>query len=402
ELFSAHGHEVTIVAGRGRPLSNPAITFVKIPLLAATHPTQRRFADMLAQGIVPSSFDRVATELRSKLMDVLAQQDVVMVHNASTLHFNLSLTAALCRLSKSTLRDKIVAWTHDIAAINPLYESELSPGCPWDLLQQPQPGVRYVTVSRARRDELLKLWKREGTKVPPDVQVIPNGIDPVTVLGLAPTTAKIVRELGLLDGRIVLLLPVRITRRKNIELAIDVVAALRRQDLRSLLLVTGPTRGHHPARSAEYVAELHQHARRMGVESDVVFLAESVDRPLTGREVMDLYRVSTLLFLPSRSEGFGLPILEAGANRLPVVAADILVFRELADDGARFFSATAKAEEVAAIVARVASKRANRFRATVVDDYAWETLYSRRIYPLLTAMVADKTRIAKRTESGQR
>ncbi len=54
------------------------------------------------------------------------------------------------------------------------------------------------------------------------------------------------------------------------------------------------------------------------------------------RVVADLYRIADALFLPSREEGFGLPVLEAGVSRLPVICADIPALRELAGDDATY------------------------------------------------------------------
>lgn len=55
------------------------------------------------------------------------------------------------------------------------------------------------------------------------------------------------------------------------------------------------------------------------------------------RLLQHLYRSSDCLIAPSRAEGFGLPLIEAGLHGLPVLARDIPVFREVAPDGTRFF-----------------------------------------------------------------
>ena len=51
-------------------------------------------------------------------------------------------------------------------------------------------------------------------------------------------------------------------------------------------------------------------------------------------ELAGLYRGAAALVLPSRYEGFGLPVLEAMASGLPVVAADEPALREVAGDAA--------------------------------------------------------------------
>jgi glycosyltransferase involved in cell wall biosynthesis len=66
------------------------------------------------------------------------------------------------------------------------------------------------------------------------------------------------RRLDLLRADLLLLLPARITRRKNIEFALEVLASLRReggQDAR--LLVTGPPGPHNPGNLA-YLEQLLQ------------------------------------------------------------------------------------------------------------------------------------------------
>jgi glycosyltransferase involved in cell wall biosynthesis len=43
------------------------------------------------------------------------------------------------------------------------------------------------------------------------------------------------------------------------------------------------------------------------------------------------------MIVPSREEGFGLPVMEAAALGLPVIARDIPVFREIAGDRCFYF-----------------------------------------------------------------
>ncbi len=67
-----------------------------------------------------------------------------------------------------------------------------------------------------------------------------------------------------------------------------------------------------------------------GVVDHIAFLATEPEGPPSDAVVGDLYRVCDALFLPSRDEGFGLPVLEAAASRLPVVCADLPSVRAIA------------------------------------------------------------------------
>ncbi len=59
-----------------------------------------------------------------------------------------------------------------------------------------------------------------------------------------------------------------------------------------------------------------------------------------------VYAVSTCLVAASYGEGFGLPLIEAAQHKLPIIARDIPVFREVAGDHAYYFNAT-QADEFA-------------------------------------------------------
>ncbi|MEZ4598904.1 MAG: glycosyltransferase family 1 protein [Syntrophotaleaceae bacterium] len=51
-----------------------------------------------------------------------------------------------------------------------------------------------------------------------------------------------------------------------------------------------------------------------------------------------VYRISSALIAASEAEGFGLPLIEAAQHKLPVIARDIPVFREVAGEHAFYFN----------------------------------------------------------------
>lgn len=82
--------------------------------------------------------------------------------------------------------------------------------------------------------------------------VVTPGVDLASLLKLEPATLALAEQFDLLAADPLLLLPARITRRKNIELAIAIVGAHAPQ---ARLVVTGPPGPHNPA-NALYLAEL--------------------------------------------------------------------------------------------------------------------------------------------------
>jgi glycosyltransferase involved in cell wall biosynthesis len=61
----------------------------------------------------------------------------------------------------------------------------------------------------------------------------------------------------------------------------------------------------------------------------------------------NLYRNALAIIMASEGEGFGLPIIEAAFYKLPIIARDIPVFREIAKDGAFYFRDTTDPKSLA-------------------------------------------------------
>jgi glycosyltransferase involved in cell wall biosynthesis len=74
--------------------------------------------------------------------------------------------------------------------------------------------------------------------------------------------------------------------------------------------------------------EYEKLVRDLGVD-DTVHLLGYLPRPVT----VEVMRRSRGLIFPSRNEGFGLVLLEAGANAIPTICTRIAPFTELAKDG---------------------------------------------------------------------
>jgi glycosyltransferase involved in cell wall biosynthesis len=321
------------------------------------------------------------------LSEVLAGVDLLIAHNVCSLNKNLALTAALIELSGRSDSPRLVCWHHDLAWTTPRYRQELHPGYPWDLLRTAWPGVVQVAVSELRRAELSALMELP----PEDISVISNGIDLARFFKLEEQTRSFVERLRLLEADPLLLLPVRITRRKNIELAIRTLAVLKGTFPGAVLVVTGPLGPHNPA-NVDYFAQLTALRSGLGLRDSAHFLAELAPDFLPDEVIFDFYQLADALFMPSREEGFGIPILEAGLAGLPVFCADIPPLRALAGENATYFPPEAAPEEVASLlVDRLSYDPVFTLRAQTRKRYTWEQVYRREIEPLLT-ISGGKTR----------
>jgi glycosyltransferase involved in cell wall biosynthesis len=60
----------------------------------------------------------------------------------------------------------------------------------------------------------------------------------------------------------------------------------------------------------------------------------------TDELLLKLYRSASALIVPSEGEGFGIPLIEAARHKLPIIARDLPVFREVAGNSAFYFTGT--------------------------------------------------------------
>ncbi|MGH2442842.1 MAG: glycosyltransferase family 4 protein [Chloroflexota bacterium] len=375
-LLSDRGFRVQVVAGR--PGAKDLRAHV-IPEIEAATDESAVVEEELAAGVVSPRFHRRRKIILDRLTSLAADADFLIVHNAFTLQFSMPLTAALWELAATRRYGSVVAWCHDLAWTNPLYLPAMHDGYPWDLLRVPAPNTRYVTVSVERKRQLAQIWRAHTA----DIRVIPNGVDVKSFLRLGTMTCDLVERYRLLDRDIVLLLPVRITRRKNIEAAIRATGCLKERGLDVMLLVSGPVAPHHPGRSAAYLDGLKRLRDERDVRDEIVFLADELGQSLDDQTVGELYSISDALLLPSMQEGFGLPILEAGISRVPVISSDIPIFREVAGGEAALFEPEGPAGAIANMILAALDTPAGRLRRRVLNEYRWDVIVDTLLLPLL-------------------
>ena len=377
-LLAGDGQTVSILAGRGAQ-TDPHIPFISLPLADSRHPEVEAVKAELDAGRVTPRFTALVSAILEALTRLLKDTEVLVVHNACSLNKNLALTAAIHEYAARPGAPRLVLWHHDLAWATPRYQAELHPGYPWDLLRTAWPGAVQVTISESRRQELAWMFNLPTAQI----QVIPNGVDVGQFFKLEAESLDLLHRLDLLQASPLLLLPVRITPRKNIELALRSLAALKAHFPAACLLVTGPLGPHNPANTAYFQRLLNLRAE-LGIEESAVFLVEQVEHDLPDAVIADCYRLADALFLPSREEGFGIPMLEAGLAGLPIFCADIPPLRSLGGSFATYFSPDADPAQVAALVQqRLAAEPTFGLRQQVKQGYTWQRIYEQKIKPLI-------------------
>jgi glycosyltransferase involved in cell wall biosynthesis len=181
---------------------------------------------------------------------------------------------------------------------------------------------RIIAISEAARDDISATLHLDIEKF----DVTPLGIAPPLLPTVAVDPAAVRDRLGLGPEPIVLCVAAK-RAHKNLHGLLRAFAMLpggSEASSAAQLVLPGSPNG--------YERELQALARELGIQERVRFLGW-----ISEADLEELYRVAACFVLPTLREGFGLPVLEAMARRLPVACSDIPVLSEVAGDAALLF-----------------------------------------------------------------
>ncbi|MEW6179666.1 MAG: glycosyltransferase family 4 protein [Chloroflexota bacterium] len=385
ECLANFGYDVEILCGRGSQW-HPRIEVKTFPLLDSRDPQILELKKNLDRGQIPPAFDQVVEEIFHWLEKALADKRLLIAHNVASQHKNLALTTALYRLAESRRgKLEVILWHHDFAWTASQYAGELYSSYPYDLCKKAWDGVTHVVVSDARKQEMVQLTGIDEEKV----RVIPAGINQKTLLGLSDEFYQMLTRHQLLSAEPLILMPIRVTRRKNLEMALHITATLKSEFPEVKTVVTGPTGAHNPT-NEQYLKELLNLRWLHDLDNQMIFLAEFYPNGIPEEWIGSFYRLADVLLLTSKEEGFGIPILEAGLNRLLIFCSDIAPLRALADGYANLFSLKDSPQEIAKeIIVKLKTDPCISFRGKVKREYTWEAIYTHKIAPLIRDVLQE-------------
>lgn len=377
-LLRKASHEVQILAGRGKEFQHD-IPVIEMPLLNSRNHDILQVKSELDKGKYTARFDALRDQIARDLIAKLSGSDILIAHNVATLHKNLPLSAALYQSYTLPEFPKLVLWHHDMAWSTSRYGNEMHAGYPWNILSTFWDGARNITISSGRQDELCRLLSVQKE----NIRVIPNGVDLNSFHKLQDETIHMIDELNLLEADPLFLLPARLTPRKNIELALQIMNELRKIYPQTKLLVTGPEGPHNPT-NAQYKQKLIDLRNDLNLNKTVIFMAEIIEGFLPDAVIADLYRLSDALLFPSLEEGFGIPIIEAAFCSKPVFCTSLPILYELGGNDVSYFDVDANPESIASeIQNRLEGEATSRWSRRAKHTYTWEAVFKHYIEPLL-------------------
>ncbi|MFH0969229.1 MAG: glycosyltransferase family 1 protein [Patescibacteria group bacterium] len=114
--------------------------------------------------------------------------------------------------------------------------------------------------------------------------------------------------------------------RKNIPFLIRSFAKIKEKIPEIKLVLAGNKNAHN------FDKRIDEEIKKLGIENEIIF-SGFVDE----EDKAALFRLSEIFVYPSLYEGFGIPILEAMSRKVPVLASDIPVHREIGGEAALYF-----------------------------------------------------------------
>jgi glycosyltransferase involved in cell wall biosynthesis len=363
-VLCGSGIEVTVVAGGGEASGD-----YRLAIVPQLHPDNPAVRDVLERGGAVEDHPLVQ-EIVTALAPIIRGQDQIWVHNALTVYLNPLLTLALHVLMRGLRGVVWVAFCHDLSSASRYWDDRASPPNMQEAMRTA--ALRFVVLSPGRRAELASILG-----IPEEtIRIIPMPLDTLTWLDIEEDARQIATLTHLVERDVTFLVPAKLLPHKRIELAVLAAVHLKRQGLDPLGLVTGAPSSHEPAVSAGLRSDIWALVRKEGLEWNVCLVTAALAHVPSGRTVRDLMSLADLVYLPSAEEGYGAPINEAIALRVPLLCSDIPAFRYAAEDYATYtdpadIATTAEhmvtiARSAAAVRRRELLRAKERFRSAVL------------------------------------
>ncbi|MEK7184052.1 MAG: glycosyltransferase family 4 protein [Patescibacteria group bacterium] len=387
--FRYFNYQVEVVVGSGRQWRKD-IPVKVIPYLSPRSRPIYRLNLKLNKGILPDDFAKIEEKIFNDLKKYIADSGikVLIVHNVMTRHYNLALTAALARLAKELPQVRFISWIHDLSFADTGYidlPKKLRTVYPWSLIASPAKNFRYVAISEARAAEFRGIAQAKVK-----IDVVPNAIDPKKFFQLQPQVRKLVNQLGIQNLDYVGILPVRAVERKNIELALSVIQEMIKMGKQVRFLITAPMNYQQKNAGRDYLQLLQKTATQLGIAKSIIFLSKYrlpngklID--LAKLPIEQLFVIADFLLIPSKIEGFGMPLIEAGIARVSIFASDIAPFREIGKNDISYFSLSDKPAKIAkTVIDTLEENPTSRLYHRVMHDYSFITIFEKHVLPLVS------------------
>jgi mannosylglucosylglycerate synthase len=383
DILSSLGYDVTVITGSGEE-KDSKIKLVVIPELQSISNFNPFLQEkVLEKGIIDNDFYKLADTIEQGLERTLEKMDIVVVHNMITIVRNLAFVYAFKNFVKKHPKKKYFGWIHDHSYINEFEIKDLTKvvnsKLEKELLTIPIKNLTYILISESFREPFAHLMNFHDS----ETVVIPNGIDIRHFLEIDDLIWEIIEKYNLIKSFPLILSPVNIMDRKNLTYCLDIIYHLKKYYPKIKYFITGRPSKHHS--TLEYYDNLKKKIAQLDLKDNVVFFNDFLYRALIRTEVHDLYQIADMVFFLSKSENFGLPLLEAALTKTPILVSDLKVFREVGGDFVRYLDYKTVLPDKAAIEIKGFLENSLRVMMNYRSrtEYDLKTILMEKFIPLL-------------------
>lgn len=181
---------------------------------------------------------------------------------------------------------------------------------------------KIISVSEFTKQEIIKYYNTDPEKI----EIVYNAANDNFSKDESPEKLEEVRKKYSLPKKFALYVGT-MQPRKNIPMLINAFCGIKDKISGTKLVLVGNKNAHN------FDNNINKSISDNNIKSDVIFPGY-IDQ----EDLAAIYKLAEVFVFPSLYEGFGIPILEAFASKLPVLASDIQIHNEIAGEAALYFN----------------------------------------------------------------
>ena len=272
------------------------------------------FSASIPEYVEKKYIDWSAQDIVSQIKNIAEDADVVIIENP-TVGMYPRATFAFKEYSEKNLDKKIIYRIHDLIDDRPhLFEEFRKVFDNFDEIYPTSENVSFLALTSFDKKRLIDKGLKNVNILPNSIILsdLSNNFDENKNLREVFESEKIVNP-----GEKILVYPVRVEKRKNIEEALLITKLLNESGGNYRLIVTIPYLG-------DYMEELEHLAKEYDIPCSIgrasKYISFSKEDKFT---IVDLYSISDLVISTSVREGFGFTFIEPWIAGIPVIGRKI-------------------------------------------------------------------------------
>ena len=382
EILAGLGYEITVITGTGST-KDPNIKIVVIPEIQSLYNTDKALYDeILSKGTKSEKFIQLSKIIEDKINKELENQDVIIVHNMLSLTHNIPFIYVFKNYVLKHQEKRVISWIHDHKYIgfDKVRINDFSlPDDVNSLLTEKIDDVKYVSISESLKNLITKVTNLTTE----EIEVIPDGVNIKYFLEIDDSVWKIYQDNNFLERFPIILSPVNIIERKNIEFSLEILFHIKKVYPNFVYILTGKI-SHHKE-GEKYLEMLKEKITKYDLKNNVIFLNDFFKRSLHKSEVHDFYSLCDVIFYFSKSENFGLPLLEATLTKTPIFLSNLRVFKEVGGDNFTYVDCENTKVDVVAknVVDFIENNKLISMNKVVKENYNLVNIIKNKLIPLI-------------------